>query len=207
MTTGTIIFIVILVLQAVIRFGAKQAEKKASAAKTQAQGAQAVPLKMSRNDQVTAPAIVAMPQRTAWSPPSPATQEPSGAADARSYMEEIKRRLDQFAQEAPAVVAAPAVVPAKPELFDFSFDASMDEDDPAGESTAAYLRERSRQIHDGALRGRHPKATGAPASSAAPGASVAPNPLSRLRSTLATSAGLRQGVVLAEVLGPPISLR
>lgn len=235
MTTGTIIFLVVIVLQAVIRMAAKQGEKKAKEARARLEGAQTSPLEVARITQVKAPPIVAMPNRSA-PPVPPVTQGVSAAPAARSYLEEMKRRIDQFAEDAPtdvvaalrrqwsdaaadvnsgfkeergdtAVVEARGVVPGTTGAFDSSFDAASDEEDPAGEATATYLRERSRQIHEGALRGRHPGGTTSATLSVSPSADVASATSSPLRTALSTKAGLRQGFILAEVLGPPISLR
>lgn len=153
MTTGTIIFIVVLVVQAIIRMAVKQAEKKANAAKA---------------------AQVALPVTTQAAPP----------AEIQSVSNDALQRSSGGAN-----------------------DDEEDEEDPEGEATSAYLRERMEQIHASALGGRHPKPVATPALIVAKSVEVDRAQSGGVRSTLATKAGLRQGFVLAEVLGPPVSLR
>jgi|GEM_PF-825098 len=235
MTTGTIIFLVVFVLQAVIRMAAKQGEKKAKEAKARLEGAQTSPPGVARIAQVKAPPIIAMPNRSA-PPVPPVTQGVSAAPATRSYLEEMKRRIDQFAEDAPtdvvaalrrqwsdaaadvnsgfkeergdtAVVEARAVFPGTTGAFDSSVAATSDEEDFVGEATATYLRERSKQIHEGALSGRRPRDTTAATPSVKTSAVPALPLSSPLRSAFTTRSGLRQGILLAEVLGPPVSLR
>lgn len=161
MTTGTIIFIVVLVLQGIIRLAAKQAEKKANAAK--AQGL------------------------------LPVTQQSATLAEAPNWSKEMNALERSFN--------------AVERSFDAADDEEEEEEDPEGEATSSYLHDRVQQIHDSALRGRHPKPVAPLASCVAKSSAEDRAPKRGVRSTLQTKGGLRQGFVLAEVLGPPVSLR
>ncbi len=250
MSTGTIIFIVVLVVQAVIRIMVKQAEKKTKAAKATAEGSQVSPRELTRNTEVSAPAIVAMPACEVTPSASRPTAVPVPAEapmDARAYFAAMKQRIDQFAESAPPEVVAAirgqwsqAVREAKLNVGPLegvsggtsgaaekvggrvvvdvttTVDSSVDwddeegEEDPEGEATGTYLHDRAQQIHDGALRGRHPPQGVRAVLTALPAlpAPATGGPLvSPLRKALASKAGLRDGILMAEVLGPPLSLR
>jgi hypothetical protein len=173
MTTGTIIFIVVLVLQAVIRAAAKAGEKKTKleAAQVSATG------DMRKLD--TEPEQLRVPRQ-----------------DLIARLVEVGRSGVQTSHAS-----------ARPAFAGDDGDETESDTGLDGEATGGYLRARVQQIHSGALGGRHARA-GVPAQRPETVTeSQAPVRATSLRGALSDRAGLRDGFVMTEVLGPPVSLK
>jgi hypothetical protein len=173
MTTGTIIFIVVLVLQAVIRAAAKAAEKK----------------KKLEAAQVSAAGVM---RKVDTEPQQP-----------RVPRQDLMAEFVEVGQSGVQTSHASA----RPAFAGDDGDETESDRELDGEATGGYLRARVQQIHSRALGGRHAPA-GVPAQPPETvTGSQAPVRASSLRKALSDRAGLRDGFVMTEVLGPPVSLK